>query len=143
MTGDVRTAASEGLRVSLSASAILVAALAAGGCASSAPAEDDWSRSYVSSFERVFEAALASLEANDFYLDSVDAEGGRIRARSSARRGDEVTLVVRVEERSPAVRVDVMAQGATAVDGRAPTSMSAAVDQFLNGLDDRLQGRSD
>jgi hypothetical protein len=50
--------------------------------------------------------------------------------------------MVRVEARPQVVRVDVMAQGAAAVDGRAPTSMSAAVDQFLGGLDARLEGRS-
>jgi hypothetical protein len=112
------------------------------GCAtgSGLPA-DDWSRLYVSTYERVFEAALDSLEGNDFYLDTVDEERGRIHAEASVRRGGDVTLIVQVEERPSGIRVDVMARSPDARDGRKPDRMSAVVLEFLRDLDARLEGR--
>jgi hypothetical protein len=123
---------------------VLVVALATGGCTAGVGRDPgDWSRSYVSTYDRVFEAALDSLEEIDFYLDTVEKDRGRIHAEASVRRGDEVTLIVHVDERPSEVRVDVMARGIDAEDGMAPGRTSAVVFEFLRNLDERLEGRRD
>ncbi|MEE4273236.1 MAG: hypothetical protein V2I67_16295 [Thermoanaerobaculales bacterium] len=110
-------------------------------CSSSAGI-GDWSRTYLRPFDRVFEAALDSLERMDFLLVETDAVRGEIRADSSARRGADTTLVIQVDERASGVSVDVMARGAGVPDGRAPVGLNAAVGEFLRELDARLEGRT-
>jgi hypothetical protein len=105
---------------------------------------DAWSRSYVATYDRVFEATLDALEASGFYLDTVDQDRGRVRAESSAQRRDlEVSLFVDVRRRDDRVRVDVMAQGPGAEDGYGPGRLSTVVHSFLSELDARLEGRED
>lgn len=124
---------------------VSVAVLAAVACTTgSVSSVDDWSRDYVSTFDRVWEAAVASLDEIGFYLESEDREEGRIRARSSARRTNlEATLLVDVRDRGDRIRVDVMAQSPGLEEGRAPVQVSGLVRDFFHGLDARLEGRVD
>ena len=124
---------------------VSVAVLAAVACTTgSGSSVDDWSRDYVSTFDRVWEAAVASLDEIGFYLESEDREEGRIRARSSARRTNlEATLLVDVRDRGGRIRVDVMAQSPGLEEGRAPVQVSGLVRDFFHGLDSRLEGRVD
>jgi hypothetical protein len=119
--------------------------MAAVGCSTrSGTSVDEWSRDYVSSFDRVYEAAAGALEDSGFYIESEDRERGRIRARSSARRTDlETTLLVDVRQRGDRIRVDVMAQSPGLEEGRAPAQVSGLVRDFFHGLDARLEGRTD
>lgn len=105
---------------------------------------DDWSRDYVSTYDRVFEAAIGALDGIGFYLESEDRQEGRIRARSSARRTKvEATLLVDVRNRGDRIRVVVMAQSPGLEEGRAPVQISGLVRDFFHGLDARLEGRID
>lgn len=124
---------------------MMIALTSCSACTTGSPtAGDSWSRDYVSTYERVFEAAVAALEEIDFYLDDEDWEKGRIRARSSARRaGPDATLFVDVRQKSDRIRVDVMAQSSSLEDGRAPAEVSGLVRDFFSGLDSRLEGRFD
>lgn len=124
---------------------VSIVMVAAAACATgSGTSVDDWSRDYVSTFERVFEAAIESLDEIGFYLESEDREQGRIRARSSARRTSvEATLLVDVRLRGDRIRVDVMAQSPGLEEGRAPVQVSGLVRDFFRGLDARLEGRVD
>jgi len=117
------------------AAALLV--LTACGSAGGGPA-DDWSRTYLSSYEEVFTAVLDSLEDIDFYLVETDEARGRVEAASSARRGGDVMLLVDVDDRGTSVRVEVMARDAAAQNDRAPTRMRAVVAELLRNLDARL-----
>ena len=141
----VRVVKSEVAAIRYSALLLLVALLASGACATGADSSaGDWSRSYISSYSRVFEAVLDALEASDFYLDTVDEERGRIRARSSAgRAGPETALLVDVREMSDRIRVDVMAQGVGGSDEQVPGQISVIVRDFLHRVDERLEGRVD
>jgi hypothetical protein len=131
-------------RTSLAVLAIACATLGAGCSTATGAGVNEWSRDYAAPYERVFEAALDSLESIEFYLETVDEKKGRIRARSSARRADlEATLLVDVRSRGDRVRVDVMAQSAGLVDGRSPARVSGLVRDFLAALDGRLEGRID
>lgn len=130
-------------RIRGAVSALLVVIGSAAGCSTRGGAPDDWSRSYLSTPERVFAAALDALEDSGFYLDEVDEASGRIRAESSVRRGDEVTLFVDVAKRRDRIRVDVMASSASAREGAGPGPMTAVVREFLSALDARLEGRVD
>jgi hypothetical protein len=122
----------------------LVLTAAAACTTGSGPSGDDWSRDYVSTFDRVYEAAVESLDGIGFYLESEDQEEGRIRARSSARRaGLDATLLVDVRHRGDRIRVDVMAQSPGLEEGRAPVQVSGLVRDFFHGLDARLEGRVD
>lgn len=121
---------------------LVLAVIVAVGCVSStSTGPDDWSRSYLVGYERVFEAVLDTLEERDFYLVEVDGDEGEVRADASARRGEDVTLMVHVDERRSGVRVEVMARGANVPDGRAPARLSAVVGEFLRALDARIGGR--
>ena len=123
---------------------MVLAVSVAGGCLSGGgESVDDWSRSYLSTYDRVFEAALDAVEDSGFYLDTVDEERGRIRAEASARRGDEMSLIIDVGQRADRIRVDVMAQGAAAQDGRGPGPIAPVVAEYLRNLDARLEGRLD
>ena len=125
------------------AAAVLLAltVLVLGGCSSSAGG-GDWSRTYLRPFDRVFEATLDSLEAVDFYLVEADAERGEVRADSSVRWGEDITLLVRVEERRNGVVVDVMARGVDVPNGFAPARFDTVVGEYLRELDSRLEGRT-
>lgn len=124
---------------------VIALSLAGSACTTgSQAAADDWSRDYVSTYERVFEAVIRALEDSDFYLDSEDEERGRIRARSSARRSDlEATIVVDIRQKGDRIRVNVMAQSSGLEEGRAPVQMSGIVRDFFHSLDARLEGRTD
>ena len=123
---------------------LLTVIIASVACTSGvgAPA-GEWSRGYLAAYDRVFASALDSLEEMDFYLVEIDERRGEIRADASVRRGREMTLLVRVEDRPSGVRVDVMAQSPNAEDHSAAKMMSAVVTEFLGNLDIRLEGRSD
>ena len=124
---------------------VSIVMVAAAACATgSGTSVDDWSRDYVSTFDRVYEAAIGSLDEIGFYLESEDREEGRIRARSSARRTNvEAALLVDVRLRGDRIRVDVMAQSPGLEEGRAPVQVSGLVRDFFHGLDARLEGRVD
>ena len=103
---------------------------------------DSWSRSYLTTYDRVFEATLDALEASGFYLDTVDKERGKVRAESSARRPDlEASLFVDVSRRDDRIWVEVMARGPGTEDGYRPDRFSFVVHDFLSELDARLEGR--
>jgi len=121
--------------------ALLVVAL--GGCASAGGGgTDDWSRSYLSTRDRVFQAALDALEGEGFYLDAVDPGQGRVSASSSARRGDDLTLIVEVGEHAGRIRVDVMARSQQLREGSRTVAVDAAVRDFFRRLDADLEGRA-
>jgi len=123
--------------------ALILTMISVAGCVSSTPTgPDDWSRSYLVPYERTVESVLDALEAIDFYLVEVDGDQGKIRADASVRRGEDITLLVRVDERGSGVRVDVMARGANLPDGRASARLSAVVGEFLRAVDARIEGRA-
>ena len=100
----------------------------------SGTSSDEWSRDYVTTHDRAYEAAIDALGDIDFYLESEEPDRGRIRARSSARRGGlEVTLLVDIRESGDRTRVDVMAQSPGLEEGRAPVQVSGIVRDW--GLD--------
>lgn len=123
--------------------AILIAGVAVGCVGSGGVTGEDWSRTYLQPYDRVFEAVLDALEASGFYLDTVDEERGRVRAEPSTERDDRVTLVVEVALRGDRVRVDALAQSPELADGFGSTLAGAAVRDFLRDLDARLGGRVD
>jgi hypothetical protein len=105
---------------------------------------DEWSRDYVTTQGRAYEAAAEALGDIDFYLENEEPDQGRIRARSSARRsGVEATLLVTIREKGDRIRVDVMAQSPGLEEGRAPAQVSGIVRDFFHRLDARLEGRTD
>jgi hypothetical protein len=124
---------------------LAVVILAVAGCATGdGGAGGEWTRDYVSTPGRVFEASLDALEDIDFYVERSDADRGRIVARSSARRADlEASLFVDVRAKGDRTRVDVMAQSQGMEDGRSPVQVSGAVRDFFTSLDRRLEGRGD
>lgn len=125
---------------------LMIAVLSVGSACTtgSGTGPDAWSRDYVSTYERVFEAAIEALAETDFYLDTEDHERGRIIGRSSARRAElEATLIVDVQMKGDRIRVDVMAQSPELEDGRAPVQVSGIVRDFFHHLDARLEGRTD
>jgi len=123
---------------------VIAVLLLASACTTGSGTEpDEWFRDYVSTYERVFEAAISALDDSDFYLDTVDEERGRIRARSSARRADlEATLLVDIRQKGDRIRVDVLAQSSGLEEGRAPVQVSGVVRDFFHHLDARLEGRT-
>jgi hypothetical protein len=123
--------------------AIVIAGVAAGCAGSGGVTGEDWSRTYLQPYDRVFEAVLDALEASGFYLDTVDEERGRVRAEPSTERDDRVTLVVEVALRGDRVRVDALAQSPELADGFGSGLAAAAVRDFLRDLDARLGGRVD
>lgn len=91
---------------------------------------------------RVFAAVLNALEGEGFYLDTVDAGRGRASAVSSARRGDDLTLIVQLDEHDGQVRVDVMIRSRQLREGGRPVAVDAAVRNFFRRLDADLEGRA-
>lgn len=132
-----------GFRGTRAPAAMLMLVVALAGCTSAGGGgTDDWSRSYLSTRSTVFEAALDALEGEDFYLDSVDEGRGRVTASSSARRGDDLTLIVEVDEDAGGIRVDVMARSPQLREGGRTVAVDAAVRGFFRRLDAGLEGRA-
>jgi hypothetical protein len=96
----------------------------------------------VSTEARVFEAVLDALEGEGFYLDTVDAGRGRASASSSARRGDDLTLIVQLDEHGGQVQVDVMVRSRQLREGGRLVAVDAAVRDFFRRLDADLEGRA-
>jgi hypothetical protein len=123
--------------------ASLLLLIAFGGCASGGAGADDWSRSYLSSPDSVLQAVLDALEGEGFHLDAVDAGRGRVSASSSARRGDDLSLIVQIEQHGGRIRVDVMARSQQLREGGRTAAVDAAVRSFFRRLDTDLEGRGD
>jgi hypothetical protein len=121
----------------------VVAVLLTAGCTSAAGGADPWSRTYLVPAERVFAAALDALDESGFHVDDAEEDTGRIRARSSARRGDGVSLLIRVETRSAGTRLSVMAGSPDAQDGRGAGPLDRVVHDLLDRVDDLLVSAPD
>ncbi len=120
--------------------AALVAVLI--GCSStgSSGRSGDWSRSFVDPFDRVWQAATATLAEDGYLVEEVDQARGRIRAESPGDRPfREVVLEIRVIERGELVKVSVQAGGGP-IDSPADVGrLERAVEAFLAGLEERLR----
>ena len=120
-------------------SSVVVVGLSAIGCSATSAvlaSGDDWSRSYVLPYDRVWRAVVRSLSSTGYVIDEEDREQGRIRAESAADPAYRaVVMDVRVDQRGEVVRVDVQASGGTVNSPGEIGLLDRAVTEFLDELD--------
>jgi hypothetical protein len=123
-------------------SGVVVVVLFAIGCqatSGSSASGDDWSRSFVLPYDRVWTAVVRSLSSSGYILDEQDPGQGRIRAESVADPAYRaVVLDVRVDQRGETVRVDVQASGGGVGSPGEIGILDRAVTEFLEELDELL-----
>jgi hypothetical protein len=115
--------------------------LVAGCSTSGTPTHEDWSRSYVRPFDRVWTESVEALDDLDFYLETEDRERGVIRAESRSKREyGAVVLDIRITSRGEVVLVDVKAAGGPMDSPALFARFDETVSEFLLELDARLRG---
>ena len=109
-------------------------------CASDGRLPDGWSRTYLASFDKVFDAVIDVLEEEDYLVDD-DREKGHISAEPSRSKGSGfAALEVVVSQTGARVRVDVLARTGAAYATMTSTPSEAAVLEFFHELEVRLRG---
>jgi hypothetical protein len=118
-----------------------VLAVASFGCASSGTVtEADWSRSYASSWDRVWQALLDTLAEGDYVVESEDAERGRVRIVTGSDRSYRgTTLVVQLSQRGEMVIVSVQGGGGSVGGAADYQRIERIVLEFLHDLDATLR----
>jgi hypothetical protein len=123
-------------------SSLVVVGLSAIGCSATSEVlanGDDWSRSYVLPYDRVWRAVVWSLSSTGYIIDEEDREQGRIRAESAADPAYRaVVLDVRIDQRGEVVRVALQASGGTVNSPGEIGLLDRAVTEFLDELDRAL-----
>jgi hypothetical protein len=100
---------------------------------------EDWSRSYLGSVDRVWQAVIEVLSEADYYIEKEDRKKGRIQAESPGRGFDAIVLDIRIRIKKEKVRVEVQASGGGV---RSPADfgrLDGAVEEFLRELDVELK----
>lgn len=122
-------------------SGLLALAAVATACSSTGgPSPEQWSRSYTRRFERVWNAALASLTESGYLIEEQDPTRGYIRAESGEQQAyRRVVLEVFVLRKPESVRVDVQASGGAVSSAADLGRLSRPVRAFLDDLDARLR----
>ena len=121
----------------------LILAVALFGCTSSTDSADSWSESYLSPYDRVFDAVVDVLE-DDGYLVEANRETGRITADPSrSSRGLSPELAVRVFEKDERVRVDVQTRAGVNQSVTQGRQIETSIVEFFHELELRLQGFKD
>lgn len=122
--------------------AVLAAAALAAGCQTGPyGGASEWSRTYLQTEKRVWQALLDTLAEEGFHLDEVDREAGRVRAAGGHREPHrEALLELRLRPVSEGIRVDV--EGRMGVDPAADfRRLDRLVETVLDALDDKILGR--
>ncbi len=121
---------------------LLVPAALATGCQTGLyGGTSEWSRTYLQTEERVWQALLDTLAEEGFHLDDLDRETGRVRATGGhpdAYR--EALLDVRLRPVSEGLRVDV--EGRMGLDpGAELYRLDRLIEAILTALDEKILGR--
>ena len=121
---------------------VVVVALFAIGCTAasgSSAGRDDWSRSFVMPYDRVWVAVVRSLPKAGYIIVEENRGQGRVRAEAAAEPAYRaVVLDVRVDQRGEVVGVDVQASGGGVGSPGEIGILDRAVTEFLEELDELL-----
>ncbi|MEJ2581383.1 MAG: hypothetical protein P8127_07075 [Acidobacteriota bacterium] len=108
-------------------------------CASDGGSPEGWSRTYLATFDRVFDTAIDVLEEKDYLVDA-DRRKGRISASPSSSKGSGfAALDVRITQTNSRVRVDALARTGAAYMTMTSRPSETAVLEFFHELEQRLR----